>query len=142
MDNWGEIKKEKIEDDDDFWCLYDEIVNDDSCFLNNREYILHSYKEGNLYGLRVDENDYMFKNKEYTNKIFCKKSFYLLPCFCIKENDKCIIIYTHTRARKNGFAKLLLKQLKIKSVYNPLVESMDFWNKIKNKLNIKILKKK
>ena len=46
MDNWGEIKKEKIEDDDDFWCLYDEIVNDDSCFLDNREYILHSYKEG------------------------------------------------------------------------------------------------
>ena len=54
MDDWGEIKLTKIESDD-FWCLFDELCNDNSGFIHNRATILEAYKEENLYGLRVNE---------------------------------------------------------------------------------------
>jgi len=47
----------------------------------------------------------------------------------IKENDEAIIIWTHTRARNKGFAKKLVELFKIKSAYNPLPESIGFWEK-------------
>jgi hypothetical protein len=63
------------------------------------------------------------------DNIFCNNSLYLLPCFCVKENDKAIIIWTHTRARKMGFAKILVKLLHIEYAYNPLPDSIEFWKK-------------
>lgn len=139
LDNWGKIKTKQIDNENDFWCLFDELIDDNSGFLNNRNYILKSYKDGNLFGLRVVENDFMYENNERENKIFCKDSFYLLPCFCIKEDNDCIIIFTHTRARKNGFAKLLLIDLKIINVYKPLPESLNFWKKIKKELKLNLI---
>mgnify|MGYP000353751366 CR=1 FL=1 len=44
-----------------------------------------------------------------------------------KNNNNAIIIWTHTRARRNGFAKKLVNLLNIQYAYNPLPESIDFW---------------
>ena len=112
MKDFGEIELTQI-DSDDFWCLIDELIDDRSGFCCNRNIILQSYKDGNLYGLRVCETDEMYKRGARNDSIFCEHTFYLLPCFCIKENNSAIIIWTHTRARKMGFAKKLVELLHI-----------------------------
>jgi len=128
-EDWGEIKLIQIDNSDDFWCLIDELYNDKSGFCNNRSIFLEAYKNGNLYGLRVIESDKMYERRARADNIFCSNSFYLLPCFCIKETNTAIIIWTHTRARKMGFAKKLVYLLNIKYAYNPLPDSIDFWKK-------------
>jgi hypothetical protein len=129
IDDWGKIKLKQIESEYDFWCLIDELNDDASDLYNNRCTILEAYKNGNLYGLDVNETDKMYDRRAREDNIFCKDSWYLLPCFCIKENNKAIIIWTHTRARKMGFAKQLVKLLNIEYAYNPLQNSIDFWKK-------------
>ena len=129
MDIWGEIKVNKIEDGADFWCLINELLNDNSDFLYNRNTIVEAYKNGNLYGLNVNETDEMYKKGSRIDNIFCVDSMYLLPCFCIKEDNKAIIIWTHTRARNNGFAKKLVELLRIKYADSPLPDSLEFWKK-------------
>ena len=128
MNDWSEIKLIKI-DSDDFWCLFDELLNDNSCFVYNRNIILEAYKEQNLYGLIVNETNKMYETGGQMDNIFCHNSLYLLPCFCVKENNKAIIIWTHTRARKMGFAKKLVELLNIEYAYKPLSESIEFWKK-------------
>ena len=128
MEDWGEIKVIQI-DSSDFWCLFDELYDDNSEFCNNRSTILEAYKNGNLYGLRVNETDKMYERGAIIDNIFCEESWYLLPCFCVKENNKAIIIWTHTRARKMGFAKKLVELLRIEYAYIPLPDSIDFWKK-------------
>ena len=131
MEDWGEIKLNQLDNSDDFWSLFDELSDDKSMFLHNKSIILDAYKNGNLYGLIVTETDKMYEKEESQNDIFCRGlgSMYLLPCFCVKETNKAIIIWTHTRARKNGFAKCLIDLLDIKYAYNPLPDSIDFWKK-------------
>ncbi len=128
MNDWGELKLEQI-DDCSFWYLIDELVDDESGFLYNRDIILKAYKDGNLYGLTVEESDEMFKRGARLDDIFCDKSYYLLPCFCVKEEDEAIIIWTHSRARNMGFAKKLIELLDIKRALSPLPESIEFWKK-------------
>lgn len=129
MSSWGEIKLEQIDDADDFWCILDELVDDKSSFILNKNIILNALLKKSLFGLRVEETDEMFEENERNNPIFCKDSFYLLPCFCIKLNDTAKIIWTHSRARRRGFARCLIEKLKIKYAYNPLPESYEFWKK-------------
>jgi hypothetical protein len=136
MENWGEIKLIQIDSNNDFWYLIDELCDDYSGFFNNRSTILEAYKNKNLYGLRVNETDEMYKKGEIMNNIFCNNSYYLLPCFCVKEDNKAIIIWTHTRARKMGFAKKLIELLHIEYAYNPLPDSINFWKKCNVKLEI------
>ena len=126
MNDWGEIKLIKIESGDDFWTLLDELKDDKSGFFCNKNVIVSAYKDGNLYGLQVEETDSMYERGARSDTIL---SWYLLPCFCIMENNTAIIIWTHTRARKNGFAKKLVELLKIKYAYDPLPDSLDFWRK-------------
>jgi hypothetical protein len=133
MEDWGEIKVVQ-NDSDDFWCLIYELIDDNSGFYHNRSTILEAYKNGNLYGLRVNESDKMYERGERIDNIFCDNSWYLLPCFCVKENNKAIIIWTHTRARKMGFAKKLIELLNIEYAYKPLKDSIDFWKKCNVKL--------
>ena len=128
MEDWGEIEVIQI-DSNDFWYLFDELYDDNSGFCNNRSTILEAYKNGNLYGLSVNETDKMYERKARIDNIFCENSNYLLPCFCVKENNKAIIIWTHTRARKMGFAKKLVELLRIEYAYIPLPDSIDFWKK-------------
>ena len=119
----------------DFWCLMEELSGAESGITCERSIILEAYKNGNLYGLSVIETDEMYKRRACEDKIFCHNTFYLLPCFCIKENDKAICIWTHTRARRNGFAKKLVELLQIENVYNLLQDSIEFWKKC----NVKII---
>lgn len=128
MNDWGEIKLIQI-DSDDFWRLLDELYDDNSGFCNNRSTILEAYKNGNLYGLSVIESDKMYERGARMDNIFCDDSWYLLPCFCVKENNNAIIIWTHTRARKMGFAKKLVELLNIEYAFNPLPDSIEFWKK-------------
>ena len=128
MNDWGEIKLNQI-DSKEFWCLFDELCDDNSGFVHNRNIILEAYKADNLYGLRVCETDKMYERGARIDNIFCKNSWYLLPCFCIKENNKAIVIWTHARARNMGFAKKLVTLLQIEYACNPLPNSIGFWNK-------------
>lgn len=132
--NEGEIKLVQIEEGNEFWNLIDELIDDESGFMFNRNILVEAYKNGNLFGLRVNETESMYKRGARSDDIFCKDSYYLLPCFCIKEGDKAIILWVHTKARLNGFAKLLIRLLDIKRTSYQLPESVGFWKK----LNIKM----
>ena len=128
MDDWGEIELEQI-DHIQFWHLFDEMVDDCSGFFHNRNDMLEAYKNGNLYGLRVNETDSMFKRGARKDTVFCANSWYLLPCFCVRMNTTAILMWTHTRARKLGFGKKLVKLLNIEYAYKPLPGSLGFWKK-------------
>ena len=136
MEDCGEIKLAQIDDSMDFWRLFEELCDDNSGFYHNRSVILEAYKNENLYGLRVTETDKMYERGARIDNIFCNESWYLLPCFCVKENNKAIIIWTHTRARKMGFAKKLVELLNIEYAWNPIPDSIEFWKKC----NVKICK--
>jgi len=125
-----DVTVEKI-DASDFWCLIEELIDDKSGFLHNRRTILEAYKDGNLYGLRVIETESMYERGASTDPIYCTNSFYLLPCFCVcvKEENKAIMIWTHSRARKMGFGKKLVETLQIKYAHDVLPESIGFWKK-------------
>lgn len=132
MNDWGGLELTVIDDSAEFWCLIDELYNDKSVFIQNRIAILEAHKKGNLYGLRVIETTPMYDRGAQLDDLFCddiKNSWYLLPCFCVKENDEAIILWTHSRAQRRGFGRKLIELLKIKYVYNPLPDSVDFWKK-------------
>lgn len=128
MDNWGEIKITLI-DSRKFVSLFWEMVDDESGFINNMRVLLEAYKSDNLYGLRVMETDKMYEMRVGMDPIFCKNSIHLLPCFCIKDNNECVIIWVHKRARNMGFGRKLIESLKIDKVSNILPESIGFWKK-------------
>lgn len=135
MEDWGTIELVQIVDGNDFWSLIDELIDDEDGFIHNKNTLVEAYRDGNLYGLRVNETDSMYERGAAGDKIFCKNSFYLLPCLCVKEGDNAIIIWTHKKARLNGFAKLLVQLLDIKVAKQPLKGSIGFWKK----LNIKMI---
>ena len=118
-----EITLELIENSDDFWALYDELLNDESGFIFNRTMILDAFKDKELYGLRVNEINYTSKQ----HSIYCANSDDLLPCLCVKHNNTAMVLWTHTRARRRGFAKELVKLLNVQHAYNPLPGSENFW---------------
>jgi hypothetical protein len=128
-----ETKLIKIQDANEFWSLFDELVDDRSKFLCNRSILLSAFTNGRLYGLYAIESAEMRKSGAIIHPIFCRESVYLLPCFCIVDDQNTVLIsWTHSRARRKGFASILLKELKITTVYNPLSESLQFWKSIQN----------
>lgn len=127
MGDYGEILMKKIISGNDFWALFDELVDDKSGFLYNRSIIIDAYKNGNLYGLEVTETDSMYRRCARSDSIFCFDTSYLVPCFCVIENENAIILWVHTRARRRGFGSKLVHLLGITYVPDPLPDSMDFW---------------
>lgn len=140
MSDWGKIKLVVI-DAYDFWALYDEMIDDKSGFVHNRGIILKAFKENRMYGLRVQETDEMYKRRARSDRSFARNfmgelSWYLLPCFCVLDNSNQIdIIWTHSRARGNGFGSKMVKELEITSVSDILPESEEFWKKCGVKIN-------
>jgi hypothetical protein len=122
----------KIERGEDFWRLMDELADDKSGFVHNKTILVDAFRQGKLFGLRVEETDAMFKRQAWKDTVFCKGSYYLLPCLCIRHGVRgsyiATIIWTHSRARRKGFARTLVKLLKIKEADTPLPESTDFWD--------------
>lgn len=96
MEDWGTIELTQINECEDFWCLIYELYNDNNNFMHNKNIILTAYKTGSLCGLRVRETNSMYKRGANKDALFCEDSFYLLPCLCIKEEEKAVI-YGHTR---------------------------------------------
>ena len=146
MDKWVKIKLHKIEEPIYFWGLFDELLDDQSEFICNKETILEAYKNGNMYGLMVEETDEMYEKLE-NEDLFChdmsgERQGYLLPCFCITNDSTAIIIWTHTRARRKGFATKLVNLLKIECAQLPLPESINFWKSCKDDLTQKIKERK
>ncbi len=141
MENWGEIRLQKIDNCYYFWALYDEMCKDQGYgygWISNT--MLDAYKDGNLYGLLVPETEKMYRAGSYgdigshRDPIFAKESgTTLLPIFCIKEKQKekniAVYIWTHPRARKMGFAKKLVKLLNIEYADDSTPDSIGFWKK-------------
>jgi hypothetical protein len=130
MDDWGNIRVKEINTGSDFWSIYSELEDDKSGFLWNRDIILDAFKSGDLYGLEVGETNSMRKRGARTDELFCKDSWYLLPCFCVKKDETVLIVWTHSRARRRGFAKKLIQSLRVTKVNTPLPESFGFWKAI------------
>lgn len=131
MEDWGEICLTKI-DSGDFWRIIDELIDDNSGFIHNKETILDGFKDNRLYGLRVNETDSMYKNDVFLDKIFCKNSWYLLPCFCMMAKDSDVtvdIMWVHSRARGKGFGREMVKLLNIQYADTPLQSSLGFWER-------------
>jgi hypothetical protein len=100
--------------------MNDELIDFD---IKYKTTVLEALKNDNLYGLKLKDVE-IFERKcsneyynefscwqQYWNKVLCNN--YLLPCFCVKENNKAIIIYTSKNHRNTGFAKKLLDLLQI-----------------------------
>jgi len=136
MSDYGTTELHQIESVENFWALYDELIDDDSGFQYNRATLLEAFKNGNLWGLTIKETDSMFKRHAAEDPIFVKNNIahtlYLLPCLCVlnSEGDKILIIWTHSRARRHGYAKILVEYLSIHTLLipdRPLPESLPFW---------------
>ena len=130
--DYGEIELVQIQNGDDFWALFEELTDDNSGFLGNKSIIVEAYRKGNMFGLQVRENAAMYQRGALTDSIFCNSNntFYLLPCFCIMREKTVEIIWTHTRARRMGFAKKLVELLNVEYAWNPLPESIGFWTRL------------
>lgn len=94
MKEWGSLKVIEIKEGCDFWAIISELIDDDSGFLHNKDFIAESYREGTLYGLQVTENQWMFDNHAREDKLFMRNddgtlSWYLLPCFCVIKKFYC-----------------------------------------------------
>ena len=128
MDNdWGSLKVFKVESGSDFWALLSELLNDKSDFLHNLNIIVESFKDGNLYSIRVVETDSMYRRGAHEDSIFVKGTFFVLPCICIIEQNCAEIIWVHTRARRKGFASHMIEELNVNKVNEILPGSEEFW---------------
>jgi predicted DNA-binding protein YlxM (UPF0122 family) len=123
-------KVKQITESSEFWSLFDELQDDKSGFIHNRTLLLDAFRNGHLYGLEVEETQEMFNRRSRNSPLYCRGSFYLIPCLCIKYGRTVDILWTHRRARGNGFAKKLVRELSITSVRHPLEESVGFWKKL------------
>ena len=137
MNDYGEIKLAKIESPKNFWALYEELEDDKSGFIHNRDTLLAGFKQDdyNLWGLEIEETDSMFNRGANEDSIFCKnynRSLYLVPCLCITNKmGEIVIIWTHTRIRRMGFGRKMVNELS-EFIDNlkpnrPLPESISFW---------------
>jgi hypothetical protein len=105
----SEIETLKITQHDDFWCLIDELDNDNSGFIPNRKVVLDAYIKGNLYGLEITDANRSYVMGATNNKWLCTGSVCLLPCFFITENDEVVVIWIHSRARGIGLSKKIIQ---------------------------------
>ncbi|KAG5188708.1 hypothetical protein JKP88DRAFT_206573 [Tribonema minus] len=110
MDDWGPLALVKVKSGADFWGLFEELCDDKSGFVHNRNFIAQAYRDGHLYCLRVVETDSMFERGPQRDSLFVTApgTLCLLPCFCIAEDKSASIIWVHTRARRKGFARSLI----------------------------------
>ena len=69
----------------------------------------------------------MKKRKAYKDNIFCKYTYYLLPCFCIKKNHTIVNIWVHPRIKRHNFGSVIVESI---------MKMNDFENKKNDKKNI------
>lgn len=130
--DYGEFVLVPIESGNDFWCLIKALQDDNSYFMDNINTIVERYKEGNLFGLRVNETESMYKRGARKDDVFCRTmynelSWYLLPCFCTRIKQTAEICWVHTKIRRLGVGRTLVTLLKIEKAFHPLPNSLPFW---------------
>ena len=107
-DDWGTIHLLQIVDGNDFCCILEEM-NDGTVIHKHR--FAEAYRDGNLFGLYVEETDDMFSREAYNDPIFCQNSSYLLPCTAIKRNGFIQSVWSHERVKGYRFEKHLIRML-------------------------------
>jgi len=127
--DYGELRVKLIRNGEDFWHVIDALCDDKSGFMNNRDVIADAFINRRLYGMTVAETEEMFERRAWKDDIFCPGSWYLLPSLCIVTGNIANIIWTHSRAQRNGIAKMFIDRLGIQRAENPLQESISFWEK-------------
>lgn len=125
-----------IEDECEFFALYDALVRYESEFVNNRKELLGAWKRGGeLYTLKIVETQALFENHDLRMKLALfadpenpNPSWLNLPIFCWKvDEDVCIMMWTAPHMRKLGLARELIGRLGIARVRHVMPESRSFW---------------
>lgn len=138
--DYGAIELHLVESPEDFWALWDELLDDKSGFIHNRACLLDGYKNESMFSLKIEETDSMFRRGANTDEIFCKtehRTLYMIPCLCIlnKKGTEIEIIWVHSRLRRKGLAtkmiELLMEFDDTKLIPNhPLPDSLPFWKAV------------
>jgi hypothetical protein len=116
--NASPLRIKKIKDGERFWRLYSELedqnnlADDKSSYVWNRSDLVEAFKDEKLYGLEIKGAGDLY---------------FLLPCLCIVKDSTVSSVWTHTRARRKGFAIMLIKLLRVQNVLNPTYDSLPFW---------------
>jgi hypothetical protein len=120
-----------------FFAILDEMIDDNSAFYHNKATIFDACMNGHAYGLTAGpeaDADYDARDepRAYQGGIFCNTGgWFLLPCVCVLNNTGGVeLIWTHSRARLNGFAKFMVILTKATTARNRLQESAKFWKNI------------
>ena len=117
IDDWGRIGLVHLDKGSDFWAILWELMSEEIMYQINENVLVESYRDYHLYGLRVQETRSMYEREAYKDSIFCTKSKYLLPCFCIKNDTVIVVIWLHERIKNYTFDKMFIDLLKIKEEY-------------------------
>jgi ribosomal protein S18 acetylase RimI-like enzyme len=129
--DWGGIALHPVVSSGDFFSLMDELADDESDFMHDRNMLLDAFVEHNLYSLRVTETPSMFERFAGADPVFCSPTtvttFYMLPCFCIVDEGTVYCVWTHSRARRRGFGWHMVKLSRATTVYRPISEYAGFW---------------
>lgn len=124
-----------------FFALYDMLVEHNSGFVHNREWLLEAWKHGGeLYFLQILETDELFKDSELRLKLAsfsrpeCREnpslSLLYLPVFCWRRNGTCMMLWVAPFLRNLGLGSDIVNKLDIKGAHNVLPESRSFWKHI------------
>ena len=127
---------ELIESEDEFFQMYDTLLNHQSGFLELRCQLLAAWKRGGeLYTPQIKQTRELFDNDTLREEIAVftypqdpDASLLNLPVFCWRDaGDACVMLWTAPHIRRIGLAKELLQLLGITRAYNVLPESRSFW---------------
>jgi GNAT superfamily N-acetyltransferase len=131
VEDWGSIELHPVISSGDFFSLMDELADDESDFLRDRNMLLDAFVDRNLYSLHVTETPAMHSRFAGADEVFCcpttATTLYMLPCFCIVEKGLLFFVWTHSRARRRGFGRLLVALTEATEVYRPTPDDAAFW---------------
>jgi len=134
LKDWGPFVIQKLKNAQEYWAINDEILNDDDGFKHNRLSLLQHFKDDQMYGLFICENDFMFRERVYDNNILARDrfgregGFYMLPCFCAVDDDNVAqFIWVHSRCQRLGFGTRMVNLLDITQAQRIMPSSEAFW---------------
>jgi GNAT superfamily N-acetyltransferase len=135
LHEWGaSVAAVPIRSGADFWYIVGEFLNDEHAHAGWLNLVASAFRKGMLFGLRVQETPYMRQTDARSHAMFAKYlngglSWYLLPCFVVRECASAILLWVHPRVRRNGLGTALVRELGIATADNILPEAEGFWVK-------------
>lgn len=125
--DYGDIILTKIENGNDLFALIEDDTTARGDPFDSRRVIANAFRDGDLYGLEVEETASMYNRSAWNDQIFIRNSLYRLPCFCIVDETEGVLLWVHPRARRLGLGSLLVEKLGITHVRQMLPGSEVFW---------------